>query len=94
MTVAYFLISLLSFLVLVLVSNQELGTGGPEECSQAKNSQVENIIHTWDHIFVQCCKIASYCQYIILCILLTIFNLFSVCCHQISQINLLQRANI
>jgi hypothetical protein len=33
--------------VLVLVSNQELGTGGPEECSQAKISQVENIIHTW-----------------------------------------------
>jgi hypothetical protein len=33
-------------LVLVLVSNQELGTGGPEECSQAKISEVENIIHT------------------------------------------------
>jgi hypothetical protein len=48
-------------LVLVLVSNQELGTGGPEEYSQAKISQVENIIHTWDHISVQCCKIASYC---------------------------------
>ena len=33
--------------MLVLVSNQELGTGGPEESSQAKISQVENIIHTW-----------------------------------------------
>jgi hypothetical protein len=47
--------------VLVLVSNQELGTGGPEECSQAKISQVENIIHTWDHICVHCCTIEIYC---------------------------------
>jgi hypothetical protein len=31
--------------VLVIVSNQELGTGGPEECAQAKISQVENIPH-------------------------------------------------
>ena len=45
-----------SLLVLVLVSNQELGTGGPEECSQAKISQVKNIFHTWDNICVQCCK--------------------------------------
>jgi hypothetical protein len=40
-------------LVLVLVSNQVLGTGGPEDCSQATISQVENIIHTWDHICVR-----------------------------------------
>ena len=33
---------------------------GPEECSQDNISQVENIIHTWDHICVQCCKIAIY----------------------------------
>jgi hypothetical protein len=37
--------------VLVLVSNQELGTGGPEECSQAKISQVENIIHTCVQVY-------------------------------------------
>jgi hypothetical protein len=48
-------------LTLVLVSNQKLGTGGPEESPQAKISQVENMIQTWEHICVQCCRIAIYC---------------------------------
>ena len=35
-------------LVLVLVSNQELGTGGPEECSQAKSG--EHLPHLEPHL--------------------------------------------
>jgi hypothetical protein len=37
-------------LVLILVS-----------CLFEEFSQVENIIHTWDHICVRCCEIAIYC---------------------------------
>ena len=33
--------------MLVHVSNQELSTGGPEECSQAKHSEVE-VVQLWE----------------------------------------------
>jgi hypothetical protein len=81
-------------MVLVLVSNQKLETGEPEELSQAKISQVENIIHTWDHICVLFCKIAIYCLYIniILCILLTIFMLPPDFSNQPTNVNLMIRS--